>query len=356
MASSFGFLADDEPDLHALASHATAVVYDRPAACLRELRTFGEAALKRYVEAKNLPEGVDTQFERIDSLQNAGHVPRHVGDAFHSIRMAGNDAIHDDEGTAEEAVKQLRNAHCVADWIHQALHGGGAPSDFVPPTLEKQTRVDHSDLEALSERLRTLESSLDPADLHRLQNRINDLESRQPEPTDSFSSHKSTHQSSKNTSYPTLSYWPKLRELRSSFVSIGQKVKRNVSTIAQCVMQGLTHGVSYVIRAVQTAVRLVARWTRRLVWATVLILFALYLPVTYEAGLAQLREDAKTDLPTVESVAAVHRLIVPQHWQELVLESAKTTWQSLKSEGLLLLRSVPGETDQKRSSSSSTRE
>ena len=57
-----------------------------------------------------------------------------VGDLFHSLRKAGNLAVHENQGTQREALHQLRIAWRLGVWFQRGFkHRAFKSSPFVPP-------------------------------------------------------------------------------------------------------------------------------------------------------------------------------------------------------------------------------
>jgi type I restriction enzyme R subunit len=77
-----------------------------------------------------------SQIERLHALENEGILPQQTADLFHSIRRAGNRAVHEHEGSQSEAVGQLKLARQAAIWFHRTFDLSAddfSPGAFVPP-------------------------------------------------------------------------------------------------------------------------------------------------------------------------------------------------------------------------------
>jgi hypothetical protein len=154
-SSNFAFLASYDAELCTLGVEAEEqLLRGYPVTCLTRLRTFGELLTRRVVRDMGADAswaGPDTsQHDRIALLTEHGFMPQRVGACLHSIRTAGNDAVHHNEGDHEEASNQLQRAWQAAQWAFREAGGlVSALSPFSAP--EPSDPASEGDAEALME-------------------------------------------------------------------------------------------------------------------------------------------------------------------------------------------------------------
>jgi hypothetical protein len=130
-----------------------------------------------------------TQHDRLVALQEEGRLSDEVAAAHHQIRMRGNDAIHENEGTHSRAHRQLHGAWIVTTWVHDQIYPERRrPASFQRPAppKAKSSPVDsgppdevQNELEALKARLSAVEGKQQKTpEVEQLKDRINELETK----------------------------------------------------------------------------------------------------------------------------------------------------------------------------------
>lgn len=152
---NFQFLGSCDDRLARLATLAERYAFDDPAAALIRLRQFGEFMAKD-VAARHalLPDPASSFDEVLRRLRARSILPREAADWLFHLKRVGNAAVHDDEGTASEALAALKIARAAAIWFYKSYYGASTfkAGPFVPP----QPRVDSTkelicEIEALRE-------------------------------------------------------------------------------------------------------------------------------------------------------------------------------------------------------------
>ncbi len=116
--SNFGFLKEQWSELADLGELAENYLHQDPNATLIKLRLFAETQTKYLLAYENLEEPFSgKQLDRLHVLQNKGFIPDALTPLFHSIRKAGNRAVHDGFADKETAETQLQFAHKLSEWF-----------------------------------------------------------------------------------------------------------------------------------------------------------------------------------------------------------------------------------------------
>ncbi|MBL8483944.1 MAG: DUF4145 domain-containing protein, partial [Rhodocyclaceae bacterium] len=151
--SNFGQLKAHDQQLVRLGMLAERYFADDPNTCLLKLRQLAE--LLAQLAASNV--GIFTspdekQVDLLRRLQDQGIVPREVGNLFHEVRRAGNDANHRFAGDHRTALLALRLTWQLGVWFHRTFKDAGFKSGpFQPPTAPANQS---SDLQAELDKLR----------------------------------------------------------------------------------------------------------------------------------------------------------------------------------------------------------
>lgn len=151
---NFGFLARHDVQLDRLGALAERYFAEDANTCIIKLRQFAEL-LAQLTAAKlglwTSPE--ESQADLLRRLRDRGVLAREVGDLFHLIRRAGNDAAHDLSGDHATALSCLKNARTLSVWFHRTVTGDRAfaPGPFAPPP---DPRAEGTALKAELDRLR----------------------------------------------------------------------------------------------------------------------------------------------------------------------------------------------------------
>ncbi len=119
---NFGFLASTDPLLVQHAARAERFVFDAPDVALVKLRQFGEGLAQQAAARTGLYTSPDeAQVELLRRLRDGRVIDYEVGALFHSLRKAGNLAVHHSVGGQREALHQLRLAWKLAVWFQRAF-------------------------------------------------------------------------------------------------------------------------------------------------------------------------------------------------------------------------------------------
>ncbi len=140
-SAQFEFLRPHRPILADLAAFAERYVGSDPHACLVKLRTFAELVALTLVDTLRLPTTLDANLnDLLNDPTFRSVTPGVVQDKLHYLRRSGNRAAHKHEGTADEALQALREAHEVGRWLVVRLFG--ADSHAVPVFKQSQLPVE----------------------------------------------------------------------------------------------------------------------------------------------------------------------------------------------------------------------
>lgn len=132
---NFGHLAAANPLLAQHGAKAERFVFEEPITALFKLRQFGEVLAQQVAANTGLyVSSEESQSELLRRLRDGRVIDHAVGDLFHSLRKAGNRAVHDSEGTQRDALHQLRLAWRLGGWFQRAFRDRNFQSGpFVPP-------------------------------------------------------------------------------------------------------------------------------------------------------------------------------------------------------------------------------
>jgi hypothetical protein len=163
--SNFSFLSYFGASLVEAAARAELVIAIDPVGALDHLRLFGEALAKAACVRLGIDEQRDAkQVDRLRHLENQ-RIPESVLQLFQSLRIVGNRASHEGQGTQEQAFTQLKIAWQLAIWFQRAFGSNRKfdPGPFVP--IENAcyvSRIDHLRCTAARVRFLSLEALLGP--------------------------------------------------------------------------------------------------------------------------------------------------------------------------------------------------
>jgi type I restriction enzyme R subunit len=157
-SANFSFLAAHDAQLVRLGALAERYFKGDPTTSLIKLRQYGET-LAQLVAAKAGLFG-DPQEPQTDLLRRLKFdrvVPREVGELFHHLRLVGNKATHEHQGTHAEALTALKVGRELGIWFHRTFGAAKtfSPGAFVPP------RDPSAATEALKDELSRLKAELD---------------------------------------------------------------------------------------------------------------------------------------------------------------------------------------------------
>jgi hypothetical protein len=309
-ASNFAFLRDTEPELYGLAVQAERSAREAPTTCLRELRTFGEMLTERILAHTGGTVAARTQHDRLVALRDRGHLPKHVADRLHRIRMGGNKAVHENRGTPSRALRGVEDAWEAARWLQAQLHphasrprrfhapaagGDGAPE---PPASSLKLKAE---LEALRTRLAAVEVEREARGEEKdLGARIAELEEQlrtsmqRPARQRPAKPHPAKQR-------PAAGHSRRRARSGPGFV---RRMRGRLGAFAAAIAATGRRLLARLGRGVRRVVRLA-------VWLLVLGAFVLYLPALYATALGVVPEESRQKLPTPEAVSAAHAQVVP---------------------------------------------
>lgn len=119
--SNFTYLQSEFPILYNLGKAAEYNLHVDPVTCMFKLRQFGEKITELLFEEHYLEFPYENTFHtRLKSLKYENIIPERVNDLLHSIKNKGNAAVHDSEGTFEDAKSILFSAFKIAKWFYEA--------------------------------------------------------------------------------------------------------------------------------------------------------------------------------------------------------------------------------------------
>ncbi len=164
---NFRFLGEHDDLLESWAAQAEGYVFEDPNAAIIKLRMLAEALAKLATTQLGFPADGDDRFlDALRFLQRRGAYTREIGDAFHSVRKAGNRAVHHAEGDKSGALRALRLTRNIAVWYHRAFSTDSRfrPGKFVPPPPpEDATEELEAELDSLRETLASERQRADAA-------------------------------------------------------------------------------------------------------------------------------------------------------------------------------------------------
>jgi len=159
-STNFAYLAHHDARLVALATQAEEVFASDPPTSIAKLRLFAEVLAKRAAAKVGLlPLPNETQQTLVDRLFDKSVIGATQRTIFHDLRRAGNAAVHENRGDANEALHQLRMARELAIWFQRSFGNNRKfdPGPFVPPSPPKKAEADapalHQELTRLREQL-----------------------------------------------------------------------------------------------------------------------------------------------------------------------------------------------------------
>ena len=165
---NFRFLTEHDALLERYAAQAERYVFDDPNAAIIKLRMLAEALAKLASTQLGFPTDGDDRFlDALRFLQRRGAYTREIGDAFHTVRKAGNRAVHHAEGDPRGALQALRLTRNIAVWYHRAFstdHRFKAGKFVPPPEPEDASEELGAELDALRDALAAANARADNAE------------------------------------------------------------------------------------------------------------------------------------------------------------------------------------------------
>lgn len=177
---NFHFLATVDPLLVELGARAEHYALDDPNTSMLKIRQLGELLAQSAAAQFGIQTDSRNQEQRglIDDLYRRRFLPPDIKDLFHSVRMEGNQAVHQLHGDQGRAITLLRFVRKIAVWYYRTHHNGNAKvGPFVPPVATNNADAETAkELERLSEqyqeestaRKKLAEHAADEAELRKL--------------------------------------------------------------------------------------------------------------------------------------------------------------------------------------------
>ncbi len=136
VSPNFGHLAATDPLLAQHGAKAERFVFEEPITALFKLRQFGEVLAQQAAGFTGMyGSSEESQIDLLRRLRDGRVIDYEVADLFHSLRKAGNRAVHDNAGTQRDALHQLRVAWRLGVWFQRAFKNRSFKSGpFVPPS------------------------------------------------------------------------------------------------------------------------------------------------------------------------------------------------------------------------------
>ena len=129
--TNFGFLESHDPLLLQLARTAEQAFVPDPNVTLYKVRQLGEAIAKEI--ASRLGVEYQSNIKQVDLLRKIRYevdLSREILDAFHVVRIDGNEAVHDFISNHREASKCLKLVWLLSVWYHRTF--GNPPKGWKP--------------------------------------------------------------------------------------------------------------------------------------------------------------------------------------------------------------------------------
>lgn len=134
-SQNFSHLSVFDAQLVRLSSLAERYFSDDPVTTLIKLRQFGELLAQMLAAKLGVYEAGITQAELLKKLKQEAILNKQLADAFHYLRIKGNAATHEHQGTHQDALSALKMAHQLGVWFQRSFgtDKGFNTGVFVPP-------------------------------------------------------------------------------------------------------------------------------------------------------------------------------------------------------------------------------
>ncbi|PSJ55949.1 type I restriction-modification system endonuclease [Pseudaminobacter soli (ex Li et al. 2025)] len=158
-ASNFHFLEEREPLLFRLGVLCEAYFTEDPNTAQIELRQFSEHLAQLTAAHFGIEVSAqDAQVEVLRRLKLECGIPREVSDLFHTLRLGGNQAVHEIRGDHASALAGLKIARQLSIWFVRTFYEPNLKSaPFSPP--QSPDDISRDVLDKLEHRRRQLEVS-----------------------------------------------------------------------------------------------------------------------------------------------------------------------------------------------------
>jgi len=121
-SANFAFLKPYGEGLVALGAQAERYFTDDPVTALVKLRQLAERLAPEAAARVGLFASTEeNQVDLLRRLIDRGVTTREVHELFHGIRKEGNAAVHQNEGSHQEALHQLKAVRALAVWFHRSF-------------------------------------------------------------------------------------------------------------------------------------------------------------------------------------------------------------------------------------------
>lgn len=154
MKTNFSYFTVEWELFKNLGESAEQSVYRDPNAAIVKIRSLAEKMTDAIFKLEGIdPWGLNSQVEKLNTLQNKDVLPDELVNVFHMIRKTGNKAAHDGSyGTTSEAINMLQMAFYISCWFMEVYvsYDFNSPKFIVPIDNEKEQ----------AERIRILEQQL----------------------------------------------------------------------------------------------------------------------------------------------------------------------------------------------------
>ena len=119
-ASNFTYLENEFPLLFNLAQSAEFNLYSDPTVCIFKLRAFGEKLTEILFEKHGLEfQYKNTFHNRLKTLQFEEILPQQVKDLLFMVKNRGNDAVHENKGSIDDAKLLLEEVFKISKWFFE---------------------------------------------------------------------------------------------------------------------------------------------------------------------------------------------------------------------------------------------
>jgi type I restriction enzyme, R subunit len=167
MESNFRHLADVDPQLTRLGELTELLFHTDAPTSIGKTRSFAELLAREISARVGLEIDVRWKFEELlRQLRDEGSLPRDASELFHYVRRVGNAAIHENTGTAGDALTALKAAWQLSVWFRRAFLGetSFSPGPFRPPQPPIDATAElRAEIDRLREAVRESESAVERA-------------------------------------------------------------------------------------------------------------------------------------------------------------------------------------------------
>lgn len=166
-SGNFDFLSAHDAQLAKLGGLAERYFRDDPATSIFKLRQLCELLAKLIAAHHGLYDDERQPFE--ETLRRLAYervLPRQVSDLFHTVRKAGNSAVHEDRGNHADALDKLKLTRQIGVWFHRTYgrDPSFSPGPFRPPPQPVDATAElRVEIETLRARVTETEGAADRA-------------------------------------------------------------------------------------------------------------------------------------------------------------------------------------------------